>query len=341
MMNRMLTIVSMVLVIFFTTASSQADVKKESTTKMEFKGALGTIMKFFGSGKPTSTSEYYKGNVYKSETMDDKGRVTNSQIVDLDQELFISIDHKKKQYTQMTFDEWRKMMEENIQKMEKEQKKAKDDDTKVEWDFKVDVEKPGDTEMIAGKNAEKVIVKLEVTSKATQEDAETSQAQTMQGDMIVTSTNWMVSDVKGQKEIEDFHKKMAEKIGFLPGKGGMEDMMARINQSNPKLAEAIEKMQKESQKLSGVPFRTETVYETSGAATSADNQQEMETKREIPTSVGGLLKGFGKKMAKPDKEDESNQNVLMQTTTEVTEFEVAPIDSKEFEVPANYKLRNK
>lgn len=341
MLNKKLIIFAMVFVVFFLTTSSQADVKRESTTQLDFKGTLGAIMKFFGAGKPSTTAECYKGDVYKSDTIDEKGKVTRSEIIDLDKGLFISIDHKKKQYTQMTFEEWRKMLEDNLQKMESEKEKTKPDESKVEWDFKVDVSKPGETELIAGKKAEKVIVKLEITSKSTGKDAETAQVQTMQGDMIVTSTNWMVKELDGQKEIENFYKKMTEKLGVLPGKGGLEDMMAKINQSNPQLAEAIKKMQEESKKLSGVSLRTQTVYETKTVATTLNNEEAVKKDTEIPTSVGGLLKGFGKKIAKPDKEDESNQNVLMQTTTEVTEFEVAPIDSKEFEVPANYKLRNK
>jgi hypothetical protein len=218
MMNRKLFILAMFLAVLFMAANIQADVKKESTTQLDFKGTLGAIMKFFGAGKPSTTAEYYKGDVYKSDTIDEKGNVTRSEIIDLDRELFISIDHKKKQYSQMTFDEWRKMIEDNIQKMESEQEKTKEDEPKVEWDFKIDISKPGETEMIAGKKAEKVIIKLEITSKSTQKDAETSQVQTMQGDMIVTSTNWMVDAKEEQKEIESFQKKLAKNLAFCPVK---------------------------------------------------------------------------------------------------------------------------
>jgi len=336
MMKRNAAILAMLIIAFFMATNIQADVKKESTTQLDFKGTLGAIMKFFGAGKPSITAEYYKGDIYKSDAIDEKGKLTRSEIIDLDRELFISIDHKKKQYSQMTFDEWRQMIEQNIQKMEStKEDQAKEDEPEVEWDFRIDISKPGETEMIAGKKAEKVIITLEITAKATDKDTKTEQ-----GDMIVTSTNWMVDEPEGQKEIDNFHKKLFKRLGVLPGKGGLEEMMSKINQSNPKLAEAINKMQGESKKLSGVPLRTQTVYETKSAATTPGDQEEMKKETEIPTSIGGLMKGFGKKIAKPDKE-KSDQNILMESKTEVTTFGVTSIDSKEFEIPGNYKLQKK
>jgi hypothetical protein len=157
------------------------------------------------------------------------------------------------------------------------------------------------------------------------------------GEMTVTSSYWMVNEMEGQKEIENFYKKLAEKLGFLPGQGGLEEIMSRITRTNPQLAEAIKKVQEESKKLSGVPLRTHTVYETKKVAVET-NKQEEEQKTEIPTSVGGLFKKFGKKVAKSN-EEAADQNVLMETNTEVTKFEVAPIDAKEFAVPENYKLQ--
>lgn len=126
---------------------------------------------------------------------------------------------------------------------------------------------------------------------------------------------------------------------MLPGKGGLEEMMNKLNQSNPGLAEAMKKMQEESKKLSGVPMRIQTVYVTKSTDRSAE-LEEMKKETEIPTSIGGLMRGLGKKIAKPDKE-KSDQNDLMETNTDVTKFEVTSVDSKEFEVLGNYKLQKK
>lgn len=67
-------------------------------------------MKFFGAGKPRTSIEYYQGNLCRSDYLDEKGQNTTSQIIDLDRELFINIDHKGKKFTQMTFAEFRQLM---------------------------------------------------------------------------------------------------------------------------------------------------------------------------------------------------------------------------------------
>lgn len=331
--SKSLMFLSVIVLLLFFVTNINADVKKVSTSKMEFKGTMGAVMKFLGAAKPTTIVEYYKDNIYKSDTINEKGKLMASQIIDLDRELFISIDHNKKRYTQMTFDEWRKMIEQNIPKTETEQEKA----TEVEWDVNIDISKSGETETIAGKKTEKVIIKLTISAKVTEQEREESQPQSTQGEMIVTSSYWMANEQEGQQEIKNFQNKLVEKLGMQPGQGGLEEIMSRMTQSNPQLADAMKKLQEESKKLTGVPLRTHAVYETINAAGEVNNQTEQED-TQIPTSVGGLFKKFGKKITKSDEND-SNQNILMETKTEVTKFEVAPIDSKEFEIPEKYKMQ--
>ncbi|MDZ7265261.1 MAG: hypothetical protein ONB16_11805 [candidate division KSB1 bacterium] len=334
--NRIL--VYTILLLLVSAIGLQADVKRESTSQMEFKGTLGAIMKFFGAGKPTTTVEYYKGDIFRSDNIDDKGRLTTSQIIDLDRELFITLDHKDKKYTQMTFEEFRQMMAEHLEKTKSEDKKAKKDEPQVEWDFKINVTKTGETEMIAGQSAEKVIIKIEITSKTTQPATEQQPAQTAQGEMIVTSTNWMVKSLEGQKEIENFHVKLAEKMGMMPGKGGLEQMMQQLRQNYPQLADAMKRLQEEAKKLSGVAVRTHTIYETKAQPAPANETESEKKSTEIPTSVGGLLKGLGKKVAKSDK-PEATSNVLLESHDELLSAEVLSLDGSQFEIPTNYKLQ--
>ncbi|MDZ7330375.1 MAG: hypothetical protein ONB13_02230 [candidate division KSB1 bacterium] len=320
------------------TLAAQADVKRESVTKMDFKGTLGTIMRIFGADKPMRTVEYYKGNVFRSDNIDDKGRMISSQIIDLDKELFITLDHKDKKFTQMTFEEFRQMMARTLEQMKSDREKAQREHAEVEWDFKVNVTKPGETEVIVGQPAEKVIINILVTSKTTQPAKQEGAAQTAQGDLIVSSSNWMVKSIDGQKEIENFYLKFAEKLGMMPDKGGLEQMMRQLNQSYPQLADAMKKLQEESKKLSGVPVRTHTVYETRTQATPSSGTEPEKKSAEIPTSVGGLLKGISKKVAKSEK-SESSANVLLEISDELVSAEVVSIEASQFEIPANYKLQ--
>lgn len=125
---------------------------------------------------------------------------------------------------------------------------------------------------------------------------------------------------------------------MMPEKGGLEQMMRQFKQNYPQLADAMKKVQEESKKLSGVPVRTHTVYETKTQATTSSGMKPEKKSTEIPTSVGGLLKGIGKKVVKSEK-SESSANVLLEISDELVSVEVVSIEASQFEVPANYKLQ--
>ncbi len=347
-------VVMTVALLFVFSSMLLADVKYVSTTSLEFEGTVGTMMKLFGGGKPVKTVDYYKGNLKRSDSYDKDGDLESSQIIDLDKELFISVMHNKKEYSQMTFDEWKNMLQSSMESLgEGEQENAEaeseESETEVEWDFKVDIDETGDTETIAGKKTDKVVVTLDLDAKVTAESEDGGEPETAQGGMIVTSSNWMYDGGDAaKKEMDDFNRRFAEKIGILPQDMNATEMMADVFQQNSQLGEAIKKMQEEGEKLQGVPMRVETVYETKVDPETLEKmkeekaKQEEDEKTEIPTSVGGLLGGFGKKLMKKqlEKEDEGpkERNTLMNSVTNVLEFETTSLDASLFDVPSDYKL---
>ena len=128
-------------ILFALTSSLLADVKYVSTTQLQMEGAVGTMMKLFGAGKLVKTVDYYKGDLKRSDTFDKKDKIESSQIVDLDKELFINVDHRKKEYSQMTFDEWQEMMKSAMEKISNEEygntaeqgKTAEKPQAEVDW----------------------------------------------------------------------------------------------------------------------------------------------------------------------------------------------------------------
>ena len=347
--------VSMALVLMITVMGSAAfaDVKYVTSTQMEFQGAVGTMMNVLGGKKPIQSVEYYKDNMKRSDTMDKKGKVESSQIIDLNKELFISLDHRKKEYTQMTFDEWRKMMEENMAQMGQETEKPTDDEqpeAEVDWNLNVDIEETGEKERIAGKPTEKVILTLDMDAKVTETEPQEGQdPESFKGGMIVTSQHWLYKgNNSAKKEMDAFNKKMAEKMGALLMQSGAWQMMGQVLQQNSQIGDAMEELKKEGEKLNGLSMRVETLYETKVDPETAQKMEEErvkqkeEEKTEIPTSVDGLLGAFGKKMAKKqiEKKDQGvkERNTLMSQTTEVIELESAPLSADLFKVPDNYKL---
>ena len=339
-------------IILLSSPFSFSDVKYESETQLNLEGVAGKMIKFFGAAKPVKTVEYYKDNAKRSDTFDKKGKLSNSQIIDMDKELFISINHDDKSYTQMTFDEWGEAMKSAMQQFSGMETEASaepetEPEATVDWDLKVNVEETGETETIAGKKCQKVILTLEMDAEVTETNPEEGQApESAKGGLIVTSTNWLYKGGnKAKKEMDDFNIRLAKKLGMLPGETSMKDMMAQIMESSPQLGEAMEKIKDEGKKLDGLAMRVHTVYESKvdpeTAQKMGDEQAEEDEGMEIPTSVGGLLGGFGKKMLKKKMQKDpevKERNALMQSDTRVLGITTGPLSQDLFTVPAGYKL---
>ncbi|MCA9743667.1 MAG: hypothetical protein H6695_06815 [Deferribacteres bacterium] len=314
------------------------DVKKASSTKFEFKGTLGTMMKLFGANKPNYQVEYLKGMVKRVDNVDKKGKIQSSQIFDLERELIISIDYKKKKYTEMTFEQWREMIKSSMagimQQQEQAQQEAEQSEQQkpeVNLKFDVSFDRPGDTDKIDGKEVEKVVMTMKATADVEATDEETGEKQAARGGMIITNTNWITRSADGLEEEMAFNKLLAEKLGMLPGKSGFAEMMGAIMKQNPDLAAALEKLQEESGKIEGLPMRSQSVIETWGES----DQKPEEEKASPPKSLGGLFKGLGKKMAK--KDDDGGNKVLMETQSEISSYSTDPLSSDVFAVPAKFK----
>ena len=351
-MKRFIVFVFALLIL--SSSKSFSDVTYESETALKFEGALGKMMNFFGAAKPVKSVDYYKNEMKRSDSFDKKGELSNSQIINMKDELFISIDHQRKQYTQMTFDEWFEMMKSTMEQFGQGEAVDVDDgeeapEAKVDWDLKVDVKKTGETETIAGRKCEKVILTLDMDAKVTATNDEAgSDPETAKGGMIVTSTQWLFKGGdKAKEEMDDFNLKFAEKLGVMPGQVGFKDMMAQVMESNPQLGEAMDKMKTEGEKLDGFAMKTHTLYETKIDPETAQKMQEERVKQEedegleIPTSVGGLLGGFGKKMVKKkmQKDEEvKERNVLMQSETSVLGMTTSPLDNTLFAAKDGHKL---
>jgi hypothetical protein len=91
----------------------RADVRTDQRTKIEFGGALGSVINLFGGRNDGTTSTVaVKGD--RKATLDD----TTGQIIDLAEEKVYDLDMKRKTYKVTTFDELRRRMEEARKKAE-------------------------------------------------------------------------------------------------------------------------------------------------------------------------------------------------------------------------------
>lgn len=324
--NRLIVVTA---ILFCAFSKLSADVVHESKTQMQMFGTLGTLSKIFGLGKPIQTIYYYSGDRMRSDVLDDKGEAKTSEIVDLEKELFITLDHKKQKYTQITFAEWRKQLEDAMAKMkESEEKQGKEsEEPQKEWTVEFDMSKPEGTEDVNGRQTEKAIMTLIVKEKP-----KTPAEDTVGARLKLTSTSWLCPKLDGSDEIDAFNKKLAEKLGFGFDEAKSRNVWEQIMQSYPQIKDIADTLREKGKDLEGTPVRTHAVYETIGQVKPAGQEETEGT----PTSVGGLLKGLGKKTVK--KDEDKGPKPLIEITNDVLRQEVTPVDQTIFTIPEKYKL---
>ncbi len=321
--------------VFALTVSALATpgVKHVSTSTTKFHGFLGTIMKMSGGDKLQTQTMYLQGNQQKTDFSDDKGELTTSNIIDLDREVFINVNHKKKEYTEMTFAEWKAMFDKMKGEGGGKSKEQSKSDVKVDFDVKVD--RTNERQTIAGFNAQKAIL----TMKAKGEQQSTATTAGGSGSMTIVSNQWLTKDVEGYQEAMAFSRKFAEKLGMQFSETGGQNMMQALSRMNPEMVKGMEKLAEEGKKLEGFAVKTETTFEMEGGPQGQAASGSSEAgKQEIPSSVGGLLGGLGKKMGKsPQNGDASGKNVLLETISETIEFKSETLKAELFAVPTGYK----
>jgi hypothetical protein len=306
----------------------------DGETKMENK-----LMKMFGGGKP----------------------IRSTSITRLDKGLMWNVDHKKKEYTEMTFAEMKAMMDSlgtmmagGADPMAQQQPTI---DT-AEWEFsepKFDVKQTGKQETIAGHNCDQTIM----TMISTGTNRKTGETMTME----VTMDMMLAQNVPGAEEITEFGKRMAAAMGFEMDKGGAQSMAKFVEMYgiDP------ERLAEESEKLEGFAMKTVMTFGMGGDAmekaqaeaeaaeaeqAKAEEEEEAKKDEEEPTDASGMaakaLGGlFGKKDKKQDDDKDAKTDAaaapsgaLMWMTTTVTGIESGTVAPATFEIPEGYKLKS-
>ncbi len=266
----------------------------------------------------------------------------HASVIDLGSGTITSIDFQKKQYSVMTFDEMKQMMEQLSQKMQK--------NDKGEMKFKVSADATGKTKQVSGFDAKEMIMKMEMEGT----DKESGQ----KGGMTVTTDMWIASGIPGYQEVRNFYKRMAEKINWTPG--------GNMFAANPQVSSGMAEVYKEVAKLDGVPVQQLITMGASGqpgaAGASSDGsaapapQQPAAQPQSIGGALGGALGGrfgLGRKKTPPPADppaapasgsgsasggqSQGAPGSLLEMTTEMSSFSSNAADESLFAVPAGFK----
>ncbi len=289
---------------------------QKTETKLKFTGA---IMKMF-SPKGTTTS-----------------------IIRLDKELVWSFNDKKKKYTEQTFEEIKKMMQ---QGGEYQSQPTPEQDADYESEYKwskpiIKVKNLGDKKTVNGFSCKHYLAS--VTTVGTH--IETGIKDTM----LFVSDLWNANNVSKKMDlVNDFNKRYMKAIGFdVPENQGLA-MIAGMYK------EQMQTLEDEVSKLKGYPIINDmklTMTKNLSSATSEDVKEEPEEEnislRDIQRNFGGLL---GKKIMKDvvdkkaEKKTEEPQKAsvseLFHMKSEVLSINEVSLAGEIFEVKEGYKLKN-
>ena len=345
----------------------KADLRYEETTEMKggIMESLGKLAGMFGSKGLTksTTSTSLKGDRMRKDQLDG-AELTSSEIIQLDREQIVKLDHKKKTYTVVTFAEMRAQMEKAIASAKATPPQAQpapqaDKKPDVKLEPKVNVKDTGETKVINGFNTRRVLLTVELEG----EDQKTKD----KGAMGADTELWITKDVSGFDEQNKFYMKYAKamaspellkSIGGSPGMG-----------QDPRVGESAQAMRKKMESLDGLAILTIMSFNVSGTPSEETKSQKTQTTstpkkstedrppENMSEAIGKALGGFGgfgrkKKKEEPTQRAETSPATttsadgkvtatLMTSTTELKSFSKAALDTSLFDVPAGYKLKLK
>lgn len=311
------------------------DVQFKSRTKTDFGGAAGGMFKMaakMGGGEIEQTT-YIHGHKMRSDA--DK----TSSIIDLDARKIINLDHGKKQYTEMMFEEMRQIMASMQAQMAGEQNKNA---PKVETKVDVKVEPTSEKQEINGLSAKRYFITATATVSPTEEEKKQGQ----QGGQIVMLNDWWVTKDGPYRATQEFGKAMAEAFGDA-GKGGLAMLLGMY----PGAGDALKKAADEGRKIEGGAVRQTMYMVTLPAGMKFDRDQLLgggekreEKKAEEPKKkggFGGMLKAAAAKAQGAGESSDAGppkgQTMLFKSTTDITDVQQTSIDAGMFAPPAGYK----
>jgi hypothetical protein len=198
----------------------------------------------------------------------------------------------------------------------------------MEMDFKIT--EPGQKKTINGFECREIVAVVTVREKDKKAE---------DGAMTITSSMWLTPKIAAVKELEEFDLKVAKAL-YLPMAQEMAAQITPAMGMYPGLGEAIGKLETEKVNMDGTAIMTVIRGDIVGnpeQQKAAAKQAEQPKQGGIPTSLGGLLGGLGRKAA-PKKEEPADGKLpsFMTSTTELMNVSTVVSDA-EVAIPAGFK----
>src|ERR1700730_7887369 len=354
---------------------ARADFKYTETSQMTG-GSMLSMMKFaskFARGdakkqekdmlKPTSTTHYVKGDRLRTDNEDG-----TSQIIDVGGRRVIFVDNNNKTYAVATFDQIKAAIDQAAQQMQQNpqtpQEKAVPQDVQLTLKPTIKVMPGGAGRTILDQATNETNVQIDLAMQGTATGASAPPPGQPNSATFTSTMNmdtYVAPNVTGYKEFAEFYRRMAQEVSWMkiPSLPGM--------QIDPRAAEGMAELQKNSDALKGFPMlsyvsmtmsatadgQTQTLGSQNGNASNSKPSNPPSSQSDhSPSSLESqaVLKGLGGLFGKKKKDNDSapaantlppnphpDPNALMEMTTAVTSFSTSSLDGSLFDIPSGFQ----
>jgi hypothetical protein len=345
------------------TGGAWADASFTRTSEVKLAGALGTAVSMMAKlgGAPSQTVE--RVFVQEGRMRTDEG--DNSTIMDIDAKRMVVLHHRDKTYTEFPFGMYRNMLKSRLQAAptptgapQEYVAQGDEGEVQVEVDFDVEVTPTGRTKKLKGhkKEASEVLSTVTVDFKgqtqpaASEAGEEAGEAQQFEGKIIVASQLWMMKEVKGYSQVEDFNRRMGQAfLGEFEISQGQAMAMRDAFLSDPRIGEGLKKAAEEQQKIEGFEVANTTHVVLVPAGLEYDPDLVWAKKKKKKGGFGGLAAGLAKQAAlakagagqgeEDGEEMPAEQSTLVTVKKKLSKASTKKLDGKIFAIPAAYTKR--
>jgi hypothetical protein len=311
----------------------------ETTFKIDAFGALGRLI----GRRPIVSSNYVTADQMATVTGD------NSSIIRLPDRTMISLDHKRKVYTEITFDQMMAAFTNasnapaQAEPPPEEPAPAEGQNKVTVTDFDVKVEDLGERESILGQQAARKLLTIEVkyTAEATDEEGKT---ETAEGRFFAVNDAWIAEGIEGQDVIDAFQQGYAQAMqATFQDAGSPLASIGQVMRQDGRIAPAFEKMAEEMEKMEGTALRSTTYM----VAVPIDQELDVDAllgrkpaeKKKAGAALGKIARGALKARGIPAGEEvpeAPRQQTLLTMNATYTDMALGPVDASRFQVPAGY-----
>lgn len=325
----------------------------QSTVDTRLQGALGTIANIAGRLGGTNMHDipqttYVSGHKLRTES------ANTATIIDADAGRILTIDNKERTYTSMTFEELATAMrtaQQNARSgaMQSSGASAPSDasgsKSEMNVKYKVETDRTGQVESIAGYDAERMLLTITLQAEATPESGKSEEV----GSLVLLLDQWISKDAPQAAAMVEFQRAYAKKAGkvFKDQVQGVQSIFA----ADPRLKGGLEAATIEMGKLQGTPLRTVMYFTLVPAGSAFDRAAALTdgkaaTPDDKPKGGGGLGGMFGRLKAAAQEAGKGDANkpagppkqaTLATVTDEVRSITAGAVAAELFAPPVGYR----